>query len=252
MATRTALQSGDSIPAGKALRLRLYALGVVVTVSFLFLMFRTNDSAETAAVHLPLAGGVMLMLCLAGAEFTLYLQRITREREANRVDQERLEQAALERQRAFNHIWQELADHRGETKAPENVLKEISALFEADLVAVWRQGATQGGHHLWGAHPVSNDGAVRLDKVGQASPCFDTLRETKRQLQLTGSADKTARAIAWFCEENGYCHVVLSPVLVRHELVGVLALFYRDKNQTLSSKAREEMQAAANLFLCAF
>jgi hypothetical protein len=38
--------------------------------------------------------------------------------------------------------------------------------------------------------------------------------------------------------------------MVRQELVGVLAFFYTGKLQ-LTSKQMEEMQSAANLFLCA-
>jgi len=69
-------------------------------------------------MYLPLVGPSMLMLCLAGAEFTLYLQRLTVERRSEEAKRKLDEQQALERQRSFNHIWQDLADSRGSSAVP--------------------------------------------------------------------------------------------------------------------------------------
>jgi transcriptional regulator with GAF, ATPase, and Fis domain len=232
-----------------SMRRRLYGLAIIVSLSFL-LLARTNDSQECAAMYLPLVGPSMLMLCLAGAEFTLYLQRLTLERRSEEAKHELDEQQALERQRSFNHIWQDLADSRGSSAVPAEVLKELDGLFKADLVAVWA-GDKAGGFHLAGAHPVANEGAVRLDKVAQMSPCFEKLRETQELLRVSNFEQDTSKAFAWFCEENEFRHVILCPVLVRRDLVGVLAFFYHEK-RAFSSRRGEEMQAAANLFLCAF
>lgn len=200
-------------------------------------------------MYLPVAGASMLMLCLAGAELTVYLQRLTLERRALLEESERGEQHALQRQRSFNHIWQELADSRGTTVVPESVLTELQSLFSADLVAAWASDKV-GGFHLTGAHPVAKEGAVRLDKVAQMSPCFEKVRQTQKLLSITNHEQETTKAFAWFCEEHSYRQVILCPVLVRRDLVGVVAFFYCEK-RSLSSRLSEEMQSAANLFLCA-
>ncbi len=200
-------------------------------------------------MYLPLAGASMLTLCLAGAEFTIYLQRVALQHRARQAEYDRLEGQAVERQRTFNQIWQQLADSRGESIVPESVLKELTALFSADLVAAWESDKA-GSFHLSGAYPVANDGAVRLDKVAHMSPCFEGLRNSQTQLRTTDITKQTSKALAWFCEENGFQQIVLNPVLVRRDLVGVLAIFYKDK-PAISTKLAEEMQSAANLFLCA-
>lgn len=231
-----------------SMRRRLYGLAALVALSFLIIA-RANDSQECATMYLPVGGMSMLMLCLAGAEMTIYLQQLTLERRAHAEQMERGEHHALERQRSFNHIWQELADSRGTAAVPESVLTELKSLFSADLVAAWA-GDKAGGFHLTGAHPVAQDGAVRLDKVAQMSPCFERVRQTQKILSVSDLDQETTRAFAWFCEENSYRQVILCPVLVRRDLVGVLAFFYCEK-RSLSSRLGEEMQAAANLFLCA-
>ena len=148
-----------------------------------------------------------------------------------------------------NFIMKELADSRGSSTAPPTVMTELATLFAADLVAVW-SGDKMGGFRLDGAHPLAADGAVRLDKVAHMSPCFERLRATQRLIRVSDFERETTKAFAWFCEENGLQHAILCPVLVRHELVGVLAFLYKAKPSS-SSKLTEEMQAAANLFLCA-
>lgn len=249
MNTRAVAQvdlSADTSPA--SMRRRLYGLAILVSLSFL-LMARINDSQECPAMYLPAAGASMLLLCLAGAELTLYLQQLAIDSRAHAAQTEREQEQAVERQRAFNHMWQELADSRGSALVPASVLTELQSLFSADLVASWGSDKV-GGFHLTGAHPVADDGAVRLDKVAQMSPCFETLLHSQKLLATSNIEQDTSKALAWFCEENGFRQVVLCPVLVRRDLVGVLAMFHREKI-SVSGRLSEEMQAAANLFLCA-
>src|SRR5437867_483138 len=208
-------------------RRRLYGLAILVTLSFLIIA-RSNDSQECASMYLPVAGMSMLMLCLAGAELTLYLQQSALERRAQAQQVEREEQNTLERQRAFNHMWQELADSRSSAAVPTSVLTELQSLFSADLVAAWA-GDKMGGFHLAGAHPAISERATRLDKVAQMSPCFEKVRQTQKLLAIANFEQDTTKAFAWFCEENGYRQVILCPVLVRRDLVGVLAFFYSEK-----------------------
>jgi GAF domain-containing protein len=107
-----------------------------------------------------------------------------------------------------------------------------------------------GGFHLHGASALPAEHHQRLEKVSQTSPCFEVLREQQRQQCITDIAGQTTKSFAWFCEEVGYRQVVLCPVLVRQNVVGVLGFFYCEKPR-LSARLREEMQFAANLFLCA-
>jgi hypothetical protein len=201
-----------------------------------------------AVVYLPIVGVTLLVISLTGVEYHLYVQRVAAEQERQLAKREEAELQAIERQRSFNNLWQALAGSRG-AALPMAVLTELAKLFSADLVAVWSVDE-MGGFHLTGAHPLTGDGAVRLDKVAQMSPCFDKVRESQQLTRVVDFQQESTKAFAWFCEENGFKEAVLSPVLVRRELVGVLAFFYRE-NPQLSPKLVEEMQAAANLFLCA-
>jgi len=230
-------------------RLRYYGFCTVVALAFVMMGRCTDEFDGWAQVYLPLIGATMLVICLAGVECHLFLQRIGVERQLQLSKREEAEIQAIERQRVFNHMWQDLADCHGSAGVPVTVLTELASLFSADLVAAWSSN-NAGGFHLAGAHPLATDGAVRLDKVAQMSPCFERLRETRRVMSVSNLEQETTRAFAWFCEENGFEHTVLCPVLVRRDLVGVLVFFYREKPQ-ITSKTAEEMQSAANLFLCA-
>jgi len=231
-------------------RLRYYGFCAVVALAFMLMGRCTDDFDGWAEVYLPFIGATMLVICLAGVECHLFLRRIGAERASHLASREEAELRAIERQRAFNRMWQELADSRGSGAIPVTVLTELVELFSADLVAAW-SGDTAGGFHLAGAYPLTIDGAVRLDRVAQMSPCFERLRETQRVMSVSNPKQETTKAFAWFCEENALHHTVLCPVLVRRDLVGVLVFFFREKPQ-VTSKVAEEMQAAANLFLCAF
>lgn len=201
-------------------------------------------------MYLPVTGASMLMLCLAGAELTCYLQRVAGERRAEAEQIERNELNAVERQRSFNRMWQELADSRGSDAVPTTVMAELQLLFSANLVAAWHADGVRG-FRLAGLHPASDDVKVRLERIAQMSPCFDKLRQTQQLICASNLELDTSKAFAWFCDDNGYQHVILCPVLVRHDLVGALGFFYADKPCT-ASRTTEEMQSAANLFLCAF
>jgi transcriptional regulator with GAF, ATPase, and Fis domain len=229
-------------------RLRYYGIGAVLSLALMLLGRYMSGTEGLAEVSLPFVGATLLVISLAGIEYHLYVQRVAAEQERQRAKREEAELQAIERQRAFNSIWQALANSRG-SALPVAILTELSKLFSADLVAVWAVDQV-GSFHLTGAHPLANDGAVRLDKVAQMSPCFETVRESQQLTRVVDFEQESTKAFAWFCEENGFKEAVLTPILVRRELVGVLAFFYRE-NPQLSPKLAEEMQAAANLFLCA-
>ncbi len=241
--------ASDLARPGFDYRVRYYGFCAVVALAFVLMGRWMYNNDGWAPVYLPVAGATMLMISLAGVEFHLFLRRLAAERETQTARREEAEHQAIERQRAFNTLWQTLADNRGHGPLPPAVLTELAALFSADMVAVWASDGL-GGFRLAGMHPQANDGAVRLEKVAQMSPCFEKVREALRLTRVSNFEQETTKAFAWFCEENGFQHSVLCPVLVRRDMVGVLAFFYRE-NPQLSPKLAEEMQSAANLFLCA-
>lgn len=204
----------------------------------------------TVDVYSPLIVATIFALGLAWAEWQVSLQRATAERETLVAARKRVEDAAFERQRQFNTLWQELADSRGKAVMPESVMQAIAGLFKADLTVVWAADTVSKGYGLRGVYPTGENIASRLDKVAHASPCFENLRQTQRVTQVTDFARSTSLAFAMFCEEQRLQYAVLCPVLVRHELVGVLAFFYQEKPKD-AAVSTEEMRTAANLFLCA-
>ena len=219
-------------------RLRYYGFGAVVALGFLLVGRFYSNPDGLSQVYLPFVAATLLVISLAGVEYHLYVQRVAAEQERQLAKREEAELQAIERQRSFNNIWQDLANSRG-SALPLAILTELSKLFSADLVAVWSVDQV-GSFHLAAAHPLATDGAVRLDKVAQMSPCFETVRESQRLTRVTDFEQESTKAFAWFCEENGFKEAILSPVLVRRELVGVLAFFYRE-NPQLSPKLAEEM-----------
>jgi hypothetical protein len=228
----------------------LYGLCVVVALAFLLAARATNDSALWVQMNLPLATGTMLLVCLAGVEFRCYLQNLALKQAAQAAELDQVEQSALHRQHLFNAMWQTLADSRGQERLPESVMQGLASLFPSDLLAVWSAENLPDTYRLRGVYPAVGETPARLDKVAHVSPCFQLLQERKKLTHFSSFARPTSPAMVWFCEENGLEHVVMCPVLVRQELVGVLAFFSRQEPK-IPSKLAEEMQSAANLFLCA-
>jgi len=230
-------------------RLRVYGVAVIVALSFLVFAALMNEYHVWVQVYFPVAGLVMVMVCLAGAEFRLYTARVAVERHAQEIGFWEAERQANRRQRTFNQMWQKLADSHGQPTVPEEVLKDLAGLFGSDVVAFWSADTVGKGFSLRGTHPLNLQSATRLDKIAQVSPCFDELQAHQQMVYLTDIAHQSTPAMAWYCEENKFKQVILCPVLVRSEVVGVLAFFYQEQHE-IPAVPDEEMRAAANLFLC--
>lgn len=211
------------------------------------MMRLSGESLPLAHVYLPVLAGAMLAIGLAGAEWQVFLQKTT----ADRLARGAAHDDALSRQHAFNQLWQELADSRGQALLPAVVMQDLAGLFAAEFVAVWSKDESPGGFVLRGSHPVDDAAVRRLNKIVQATPCFERLGNWKCATLVTNLARETAPALALFCEEKNLSQAVLCPVLVRQEMVGVLAFFY-PVNQPVPSQRIAEMQSAATLMLCAF
>jgi hypothetical protein len=245
-----ALVGAVAVPAISSVRRRLYGLCVVVALAVLVVLRLTGESLTLVNVYMPLVAATILAVGLAGAEWHLHVQEAAAVRERQRAEQAAAERVALARQQTFNRLWQELAESRGAALLPATVFAELADLFGAACVAVWRADLDRTGFHLYGSHPSTREELIRLEKIGEASPCFDLLRDWKRQVRLADFPVRTSRALVAHCEAHRFQEAVLVPVLVRHDLVGILAFFYQDRPQ-FTSLVREEMLAAANLFLCA-
>src|SRR5438034_2992852 len=141
-------------------RLRYYGFGAVVALALMLLGRSMGEAEGLAEVYLPFVGATLLVMALAGVEYHLYVQRVGAEQERQLAKREEAELQAIERQRSFNNIWQDLANSRG-SGLPVAILTELSKLFSADLVAVWSVDQV-GSFHLAAAHPLATDGAVRL------------------------------------------------------------------------------------------
>jgi hypothetical protein len=230
-------------------RLRVYGIALIVALSFLVFAALMNEYHTWVPVYFPVAGLVMVMVCLTGAEFRLYTTRVAAERRAQVFELGEAERHAIARQRTFNQMWQKLADSHGQPTVPEEVLKDLADLFSSDVVAFWSADTLGKGFSLRGTHPLNLQSASRLDKIAQVSPVFDELQAHQQMIYLTDIARQSTPAMAWYCEENKFKQAILCPVLVRSEVVGVLAFFYQEQHEIPASPS-EEMRAAANLFLC--
>src|SRR5436190_22788202 len=172
MSTAIRIETIPSVPLSTpAYRFRLYGMCTIVALAFMLLGRWTDDSTPLVQMYMPLVGATMLVITLAGAECTLFLQDIATEHRQQLAQREQAEESAVERQRVFNGLWQALADSRGEAAVPEPILAELRNLFSANLVAVWSAESIADGFRLSGAHPLAADVAARLDTVGRTSPC---------------------------------------------------------------------------------
>lgn len=230
----------------RVIRRRLYGLCIVVALAVVLLVQFMGEHLPMVHVYLPLLAGAMLAVGLAGAEWQVYVQQSAAERRARVAEKDEV----LDRQRVFNRLWQVLADSRGLTLLPAVVTQELAGLFSAQVVAVWSADKSPGGFGLRGLQPTDETTVRRLEKIVQASPCFDRLRKLQRATLSTDLSHDTSPALALLCEEKQLTQAVLCPVLVRHEVVGVLAFFYT-RRESISTHRIEEMQSAANLLLCA-
>ena len=230
-------------------RLRMYGVAIIVALSFVVFLALMNEYHTWVPIYFPMAGVVMVMVCLAGAEFRLYTTRVAAERQAQAAELLKAERQTIGRQHTFNDMWQKLADSHGQPTVPEEVLKDLAGLFSSDVVAFWCADAIGSGFSLRGTYPLDLQSATRLDKIAQMSPCFAELQARHQMIYLTDIARQSTPAMAWYCEENKFKQAILCPVLVRSEVVGVLAFFYKTQHEIQSSSV-EEMRAAANLFLC--
>jgi transcriptional regulator with GAF, ATPase, and Fis domain len=236
-------------------RARLYGMALVITLSYMLIGRLNNDSDSWVQVSLPLSSASLLLLSLSGAETYLYVQRVQRnheELEAARVREIELSQrVAFERQSTLNQISCALIDKLDVTHIATDVLEKITQLFEADVIAAWVT-ATNGKTHfsLKGAFGFTTYNLKQLEELEWAFPAFDKTDAEPHQIIINQVTPQALPTLADICGRESIASAVLSPVVRRKELVGLIGIFYR-KPREISPSLAAEMQTVANIIASA-
>jgi signal transduction histidine kinase/CheY-like chemotaxis protein len=140
-----------------------------------------------------------------------------------------------------------LIDKLDVTQISQEVFEKIAQLFEADVVAAWV--AEKNGHPcfiLKGAFGFVAHGFEQLEGVDWSLPAFEQMHTEPHQLVLTNAAQSAPTGLAKVCERERIVGAVLSPVVCRNELVGLIGVFYRSPRE-ISQSLAAEMQTVANI-----
>jgi signal transduction histidine kinase len=226
-------------------------MALVITLSYMLIGRLNNDNDSWVQVSLPLSSASLLLLSLAGAEAYLYVQRVQRNQEelqaARAREIELSQRLAFQRQSTLNQISRDLIDKLDVAQISTEVLEKISQLFEAELVAVWI--VDNNGHTrfvLKGAYGFSGHGAEQLAALDWLFPAFEQTPQDPHQIITPSVSQEVSPALADVCGRERIACAVLSPVVRRKELVGLIGIFYREPRD-ISQSLAAEMQTVANI-----
>ena len=232
-------------------RARLYGMALVITLSYMLIGRLNNDSDSWVQVSLPLSSASLLLISLSAAETYLYVQRVQRNHEelqAARVREIELSQRlAFQRQSTLNQISRALIDKLNVAQISQEVLEKIAQLFEADVVAAWvteKNGPTP--FVLKGTFGFVAHSFEQLEAVDWSFPAFEQMHTDPHQLVLLNAALSAPAGLVKVCERERIACAVLSPVVRRKELVGLIGVFYRSSRE-ISQSLAAEMQTVANI-----
>jgi len=232
-------------------RARLYGMALVITLSYMLIGRLNNDSDSWVQVSLPLSSASLLLISLAAAETYLYVQRVQRNHDAlqsARVHETELSQRlAFQRQSTLNQISRDLIDKLDVAQISPEVLEKIAQLFEADVVAAWvteKNGRTHFA--LKAAFGFTAHSFEQLEAVDWSLPAFEQMHVDPHQLVLLNAAQSAPSGLVKVCERERFASAVLSPVVRRRELVGLIGVFYRN-SRDISQSLAAEMQTVANI-----
>lgn len=235
-------------------RFRMYALAVVITLAHVIL---SSESADPMwkQISLPVGSASVLVMCLVGAEACLFILRLQRqhaELEAARArEKEALQIAAVERQTTLNEISRALIDKLDVSQIPSDVLENIARLFRAEVTAVWVMEKTGSGHFTVRAvQGLDAHDPADVAAVPWSFPQFENVTTLFGQTVVTDFSSDTSPAMATFCEREKIQLAVLSPVLRRNELAGIVGVFYRQLPE-IPASLMTEMQTVANIIASA-
>ena len=236
-------------------RARLYGMALVITLSYMLIGRLNNDNDSWVQVSLPLSSASLLLLSLSGAETYLYVQRVQRnqdELETARAREAELSQRlAFQRQSTLNQISRALIDKLDVRQISSEVLEKIAQLFEADAVAAWMTTNNGKAHFgLKGAFGFKTHNVGQLEEVNWSFPSFDKTDAEPRQVVVNQVTPQALPTLADICGREHIASAVLSPVVRRKELVGLIGIFYREPRE-ISQSLAAEMQTVAHIIASA-
>ena len=226
-------------------------MAVVITLTYLLTGRLNNDDQLWARVNLPLSAASILMLGLAAAETYLYVQRVQRTQEQLRLAKEReqdlSQRLAFQRQSMFNHISRGLIDKLDLTEIPREVLEQITQLFEADVVLLWViDKSAPSNYSLRGLQGLQSHSRTELEKIRWSFPSLEVAAADVHQLILEDVRCDASPAVAAFYARENITAGVLTPIIRRQEMVGVMGVYSRQP-VTVAPPLAAEMQTVANI-----
>ncbi len=232
-------------------RARLYGGALVITLSYLLIGTLNNENRSWVEVDLSTSSVSILLLSIAAAEAYLYVQRMQKyqaEIQAARARELELSQRlAFQRQRILSQISGVLINSLDLNQMPQEVMEKVAELFEADLVATWvTDPSAPGSFALKSVHGLTGHSREQLEPVRWSFPQFHTDSEALRQLILEEVAPDVSATLATFCQREKLVSAVLSPIVSRKELAGIVGVFYRQR-LSVSLSLAAEMQTVANV-----
>jgi len=230
-------------------------MALVITLSYMLIGRLNNDNDSWVQVSLPLSSASLLLVSLAAAETYLHVQRTQRkheELEASRSRELELSQRlAFQRQSTLNQISRALIDKLDVAQISTEVLEKIAQLFEADVIAAWI--VENNGHPhfvLKGAFGFTAHNVEQLEATEWSFPVFEKTHQEPRQLILNNPAQTGPGSLVGVCGRERIVCAALNPVVRRHELVGLIGIFYRNPRD-ISPSLAAEMLTVANIIASA-
>jgi signal transduction histidine kinase/ActR/RegA family two-component response regulator len=232
-------------------RARLYGGALVITLSYLLIGRLNSGDQSWVEVNLPLSTVSILLLSIAAAETYLYVQRMQRyhaELEQARAHEQELSQRlAYQRQTILSQISGALINALDLNQMPREVMEKVAEFFQADLVATWVTDATApGSFALKSVHGLTVHSREQLEPVRWSFPQFRNGSEKLQQFVLEEIGTEVSSAVATFCQREKLVSAVLSPIISRNELAGIVGVFWR-KRTWVSPALAAEMQTVANV-----
>jgi signal transduction histidine kinase/CheY-like chemotaxis protein len=232
-------------------RARLYGGALVITLSYLLIGSLNNENKSWVEVDLSTSSVSVLLLGIAAAETYLYVQRMQKNQEELQTDRARetelSQRMAFQRQSILSQISGALINTLDLNQMPKEVMEKVAQLFEADLVATWvTDPGAPGSFALKSVHGLTGHTREQLESVRWQFPQFHNGAEQLRQLILEEIGPDISPTLATFCQRERLVSAVLSPIISRNELAGIVGVFYR-KRMSVSPSLGTEMQTVANV-----
>ncbi|MBM3861404.1 MAG: response regulator [Verrucomicrobia bacterium] len=237
------------------LRTKLYLLAIAVTLAYFFIGHLNSTDRIWAQINLPLSAASVLLVCLSAVESYLLIHRFrqhNQEMAAARARELELQQhLAYQRQTILSQLTSSLMDRLDTSQIPQDVLEKICQLFESNLAAIWTvQTGDAPQFLLRGVHGLNAHTPDQLQAAPWSLPEFDDPQKPPQQQIATSPSRQLSPALAAFTERERVSTAVLTPIIRRHEHIGLVGIFYREPIN-VSPALAAEMNVLANLIASA-